>query len=108
VTFRKANAASSPAWASGTARWVNWWIVPNRKAQLAIIVSAGLLLFVAAQWPRLTVPACLLTLVVIGIALRNTIPGAREPGRRGIWRRAAGIAIALALMLWAFLSLRRG
>jgi hypothetical protein len=80
----------------------------TRNAQLAIIVSAGLLLFIAAQWPKLTIPACLVMLVVIGFALRRMTSGTQDPVRRNPWRRVAGIAIALALLLWALLSVRRG
>jgi hypothetical protein len=85
----------------------------SRNAQLLIIVSAGLLLFIAAQWPRLTIPACLVMLVVMGFALRSmrrTPPDLEPPSptRRNTIRRAAGIAIALALLLWALLSLRHG
>jgi hypothetical protein len=82
--------------------------MPARNAQLAIIVSAGLLLFIAGQWPKLTIPACLVMLVVIGVALRKMRSGTSDTVRRNPWRRAAGTAIALALLLWALLSLRRG
>ena len=80
----------------------------TRNIQLAIIVSAGLLLFIAAQWPQLTIPACLTMLVAIGFALRRMRSGASDPVRRNPWRRVAGIAIALALLLWALISMRRG
>jgi hypothetical protein len=82
-----------------------------RTAQIVILVSAGLLLFIAAQWPRLTIPASLITLLIIGIALRrlrNTAPEISAPAPRNTIRRVAGIAIAAALLLWALLSLRRG
>ena len=82
--------------------------MPTRNAQLAIIVSAGLLLFIAGQWPNFTIPACLIMLVVIGVALRKMRTGTQETIRRNPWRRVAGIAIALALLLWALLSVRRG
>ncbi len=82
--------------------------MPSRNAQLTIIVSAGLLLFVAGQWPKLAIPACLVMLMAIGFALRNVRAGAADPVRRNRWRRVAGIAIALALLLWALLSVRRG
>jgi hypothetical protein len=83
--------------------------MPTRNLQLAIIVSAGLLLFIAGQWPKLTIPACLVMLVVIGFALRKTRSGSKsDTVRRNPWRRVAGIAIALALLLWALLSVRRG
>ena len=82
--------------------------MPTRNAQLAIIVSAGLLLFIAGQWPKLTIPACMVMLVVIGAALRRMRSGTSDPIRRNPWRRAAGIAIALALLLWALISVRRG
>jgi hypothetical protein len=82
--------------------------MPARNAQLAIIVSAGLLLFIAAQWPKLTIPACLAMLIMIGFALRKMRSGTSDPVRRNPWRRVAGIAIALALLLWALISVRRG
>jgi hypothetical protein len=84
--------------------------MPARTAQIVILVSAGLLLFIAAQWPRLTIPASLITLLIIGIALRklrSTVPETPVPPRNTI-RRVAAIAIAAALLLWALLSLRRG
>jgi Na+/glutamate symporter len=81
----------------------------TRNAQLAIIVAAGLLLFIAGQWPTLTIPACLVMLVVIGIALRTMRSGSTsDKVHRNPWRRVGGIAIALALLLWALLSVRRG
>ena len=80
----------------------------SRNVQLGIIVSAGLLLFIAGQWPKLTIPACLVTLVAIGLALRRIRSGTPGPVRRNPWRRVAGIAIALALLLWALMSVRRG
>jgi hypothetical protein len=83
-------------------------IMPTRNAQLAIIVSAGLLLFIAGQWPKLTIPACLVMLVVTGVALRRVRAGTSSPVRRNPWRRVAGIVIALALLLWALMSARRG
>jgi hypothetical protein len=82
--------------------------MPARNAQLAIIVCAGLLLFVAGQWPKLTIPACLAMLVVIGFGLRRIRADTSGPVRRNPWRRVAGIAIALALLLWALVSVRRG
>lgn len=82
--------------------------VPTRNAQLAIIVSAGLLLFIAGQWPKLIIPACLIMLVVIGVALRKMRSGTSDPVRRNPWRRVAAITIALALLLWALISVRRG
>jgi hypothetical protein len=47
-------------------------------------------------------------LVAIGLALNRMKPGTSNPVRRNSWRRVAGIAIALALLLWALLSVRRG
>ncbi len=82
--------------------------MPSRTAQLAILVSAGLLLFIAGQWPKLTIPACLVMLVAIGLALGKMRSGPPDPIRRNPWRRVAGIAIALALLLWALMSVRRG
>jgi hypothetical protein len=82
--------------------------MPTRNAQLGIIVSAGLLLFIAGQWPKLTIPACLVMLVAIGFALRKVRAGAPDPVRRTRWKRVAGIAIALALLLWALMSVHRG
>ena len=80
----------------------------SRNVQLGIIVSAGLLLFIAGQWPKLAIPACLVMLAAIGFALRRVRAGASDPLRRNRWRRVAGIAIALALLLWALMSVRRG
>jgi hypothetical protein len=82
----------------------------NRAPQLAIIVSAGVLLFVAAQWPQYTIPGCIAMFVVIGLALARMRPAAAAagaPAKRNNLRRIAGIAIAAALLLWALLSLNR-
>ena len=81
----------------------------NRAPQLAIIVSAGLLLFVAAHWPQYTIPGCIAMFAVIGLALSRMRPAAvaSAPPKRNNLRRIAGIAIAAALLLWALFSLNR-
>jgi hypothetical protein len=81
----------------------------HRAPQIAIIVSAGLLLFVAAQWPQYAVPGCIVLFVVIGVAVSRMRPStlAAPPAKRNNLRRIAGIAIAAALLLWALLSLNR-
>jgi hypothetical protein len=82
----------------------------NRAPQLAIIFSAGLLLFVVSQWPNYTIPACLAMLVVIGVSLRYLRPAAARtpsvPAKRNAIRRIATALIAAALLLWVLFSLR--
>jgi len=81
----------------------------NRAPQLAIIVSAGLLLFVAAHWPQYTIPGRIVMFVVIGVAVTRMRPAATAtaPAPRNNLRRIAGIAVAAVLLLWALLSLNR-
>jgi hypothetical protein len=82
----------------------------NRAPQIAIIVSAGVLLFVASQWPRYTVPGCIVMFGVIWVAVSrmrpSTSPG--TPKRRNRLRRILGFAIAAALLVWVVFSLRQG
>jgi hypothetical protein len=80
-----------------------------RQSQIAIVACAGLLLFIAGAWPQYTIPACIVAMIVIVFALRRMRPGtAAAPLPRNRIRRIAAIAIALGLLFWALLSLRRG
>jgi hypothetical protein len=78
----------------------------NRAPQLAIIVSAGALLFIASQWPRYIVPACIVMFGVIWLAVSLISPTAQAK-KRTLPRRLAGFVIAAALLLWALFSLLR-
>jgi uncharacterized membrane protein len=81
----------------------------HRAPQLAIILSAGALLFVAAQWPRYTIPACIMMFGVIWVSLRRIKRSdPAQPKQRNPWRRVAGFVIAALLLFWALLSLIRG
>jgi hypothetical protein len=82
----------------------------NRLPQLLIIGSAGLLLFVVSQWPTYTIPACIVTIAVIGIAIRFLRPASPAspgtPAKRNAKRRIATALIAAALLLWVLFSLQ--
>ncbi len=82
----------------------------NRTPQLVIIASAGLLLFVVSQWPTYTIPACIATLTIIGIAIRFLRPASpcapAPPAKRNTKRRIATALIAAALLLWVLFSLQ--
>jgi hypothetical protein len=80
----------------------------NRAPQLALIVSAGALLFVAAQWPNYTIPACILMFGVVWVCLRRLKPqDPANPKERNPWRRVTGFVIAAVLLFWALFSLLR-
>jgi hypothetical protein len=81
----------------------------NRAPQLVLIVSAGALLFVVAQWPSYTIPACILMFGVVWVCLRRLKPtDPNNPKKRNSWRRVAGFVIAALLLFWALFSLLRG
>jgi hypothetical protein len=68
----------------------------------------AVLLVIASAWPKFIVPVCIAMLAVPWVILRfariREVLPEREPVQsRPGWRRAATIALALAVIIWALL-----